>query len=50
MILLKDPKNMLILLFIALLISFFFIIARHYHSGAYCQQKIYDHSEIADTI
>ena len=37
MTLLKDPKNLLILLFIALMLSFIFVIARHYHSNAYYQ-------------
>jgi hypothetical protein len=50
MTLLKDPKNLLVLLFIAMMLSFIFIIARHYNSDAYYQQKIDDHSEIIDTI
>jgi hypothetical protein len=46
MILLKDPKNMLVLLFIAMMLSFIFIIAHHNQSDAYCQQKIDGQSQI----
>jgi hypothetical protein len=50
MILLKNPKNILILLFIALLLSFAFIIYRHNCSDGYCRQKIKDHSQIIENI
>jgi len=40
MTLLKDPKNLLILLFIALLLSFVFIIVRHHHLGTDYEQEI----------
>jgi hypothetical protein len=50
MTLLKDPKNLLALLFIVMILSFILITARHYHSDAYYQQKIDAHSEITDTI
>jgi hypothetical protein len=50
MTLLKDPKNLLILLLAVLLLSFAFIITRHYYADARNQQKIYNHSDILDII
>ena len=50
MTLLKNPKNMLILLFAAIMLSFIFLITKHYRQRAYDQQKIAGHSEIAGII
>lgn len=50
MTLLKNPKNMLILLFIALMLSFIFLITKHYRQDAFDHQKIDDNSEITGII
>jgi len=50
MTLLKDPKNLFILLLAALLLSFAFIIARHYYADAGNRRKVYDHSDVFDII
>lgn len=50
MALLKDPRNLITLLFIPLLLACILIIARRHHAEVYDQQKISDHSEITDAM
>jgi len=46
----KNPKTWFILLLLAFLFGMMLIITQHYHSDAYYQQKIDNHSEIVDTV
>ena len=43
-------KNWLVIILLALLLAFMLIIVKHYNSAEDLQQKIYDHSEIKDTV
>jgi len=46
----KNPKNWLLIILLALLLACMLIIVKHYNSAEDLQQRIYDHSEIKDTI
>jgi hypothetical protein len=47
----KHLKNWLVIIFMASIISLMLIIIKHYNASSIdLQQKIYDHSEIKDTI
>ena len=46
----KHPKPWLIVALLAILLTFMLIIIKHYNADNEQQQKIYDHSEIRDTI
>ena len=46
----KHPKMWLVITLLAFLIAFMLIIIKHYNATEHLQQKIYDHSEIKDTI
>jgi len=46
----KYPKNWLIFMLIAFILMGMLIIIKHYNADNDLQQKIYDHSEIKDTV
>lgn len=46
----KHPKNWLLIALLASLLAGMLIIVKHYNASKDLQQKIYDHSEIKDTI
>jgi hypothetical protein len=46
----NNPKSWLIMLLLAFLFGVMLIVIHHYHSDAYSQEKIDNHSEIMDTI
>jgi hypothetical protein len=46
----KDQKTWLIIALLALLLITMLVIIKHYNETEYLQQKIYDHSEIKDTV
>ena len=46
----KYPKTWLLAILIASLLAGMLIIIKHYNAEDNLQQKIYDHSEIKDTI
>ncbi|OIQ70236.1 hypothetical protein GALL_481550 [mine drainage metagenome] len=46
----NNPKTWFILLLLAFIFSVMLIMIRYYHSDAYYQEKIDNHSEIVDTI
>ncbi|MFI5139308.1 MAG: hypothetical protein ACHQIM_15915 [Sphingobacteriales bacterium] len=46
----NHPKLWLIIALLALLLTFMLIIIKHYNAENDLQQRIYDHSEITDTV
>ena len=50
MTLLKDPRNMLFLLFILLVLAIAFVMARHYHTGAWYREGTGNRSEITGMV
>jgi len=44
------PKNWLVIILLAFLLVFMLFIIKHYNAVENLQQKIYDHSEIKDTV
>jgi preprotein translocase subunit YajC len=50
MINIKEPKAWLLIAFMILLLVWMFVIIRKHHEQNDLQGKIYNHSEIVDTI
>ena len=46
----KHPNNWLLIILLALLLACMLGLVKHYNTVEDLQQKIYDHSEIKDTI
>jgi hypothetical protein len=46
----KNTKTWLVLILIASVLTLMLMITKHYNEEAELQQKIYDHSEIKDTV
>jgi len=46
----KHPKTWLVITLLAMLLAFMLVIIKHYNAAEDLQQKIYDHSEIKDTV
>jgi hypothetical protein len=46
----KHLKTWLIVIFMAAILALMLIITKHYNVETEFQQKIYDHSEIKDTV
>jgi hypothetical protein len=46
----KHPKMWLFIVLLAMVLTFMLVIIKHYNADDDLQQRIYDHSEIRDTI
>ncbi len=46
----KHPKMWLLIVLLIMVLTFMLVIIKHYDADNDLQQKIYDHSEIKDTI
>jgi len=46
----NHPKFWLIIALLALLLTFMLVVIKHYNAENDLHQKIYDHSEITDTV